>query len=89
MKAPKRFSLQARFVTSHHIKTFQHLFASADFELLALFRLGNVVTTSAGFSNNQITICLFFETAVSGIKVIILSQDNTRHAITHFLYKFC
>lgn len=73
MKAPKRFALQARFVTSHHVETFQHLFASADFELFTLFSLGNVVTASTGFSNNQITICLFLETAVSGIKVIILA----------------
>ncbi len=87
MQAPKRPALQARFVTSHHVETFQHLFASADFVLLALFGLGNVVTASTGFSNNQITICLFLETAVSGIKVIILAQDNTRHAITHFLFK--
>jgi hypothetical protein len=32
---------------------------------------------------------LFFETAVSSIKVIILTKNDTRHAITHFLYKFC
>ncbi len=70
--------LQARFVASEHVESFEHLFSCGD--LLLLSALGGffVEPSGSGLGNDEVSIHLLFEESVRLLKRLVRLYEDAR-----------